>query len=133
MTLQTSFDADPMSRVWEFHFYLAGLVLILMVVLLVLDQSEDQKHPDTWPDLHRLKTPHPKEHDSLRAPYRTGTCHRARIALHVSCTIPNHTPHNPETAMTNERLYKGELTSPSRYTSLFTTLLTHSFSISLLT
>jgi len=31
------------------------------------------------------------------------------------------------------RLCKGELASPSRYTSLFTTLLTHSFSVPLLT
>jgi len=46
---------------------------------------------------------------------------------------PNRMPHNPETVMTNARLYKGELASPSRCTSLFTTLLTHSFSASLLT
>jgi len=35
--------------------------------------------------------------------------------------------------MTNACLYKGELASPSRYMSLFTTFLTHYFSVSLLT
>lgn len=48
-------------------------------------------------------------------------------------TIPNHTPHNPETVKLNARLYKGELASSSRYDSLFTTLSTHSFSVPLVT
>jgi hypothetical protein len=83
----------------------------------VLDRSEDQPHDDTWP----------------HAPYRKGAHPRTRTTLDVSCSVLNHTPHNPETTMANTRLSKGELASPSRYTSLFTTLLTHSFSVPLLT
>jgi len=42
----------------------------------VLDRLEDRPHIDTWPDLHSLKTPHPREHVSLRAPLHTGACPR---------------------------------------------------------
>jgi hypothetical protein len=43
---------------------------------------------------------------------------------HLMCplTIPNHTPHNPKTIMPKTLLYKGELASPSKDDSLFTTL-----------
>jgi hypothetical protein len=81
----------------------------------VLDRSEDQSHVNTWHDLNHLKAP------------------RLRITLYVSSTVPNHTPHNPEMVMINSRLYKGELASPLRYDSFFTTLSTHSFSVPLLT
>lgn len=45
------------------------------------------------------------------------------ITLHVSTPAPNHTPHNPETVMPRERLYKWDIASPSRHTTIFTTLL----------
>jgi hypothetical protein len=81
---------------------------------VVLDRSKDQLHADTWHKIHCLKAPHSKEHVSLCAPCHTGAC--------------------PEdTIMAKTCLYKGELASRSRYTSLFTTLLTHSFSVPLLT
>jgi hypothetical protein len=37
---------------------------------------------------------------------------------------PNHMSRNPEVVILNARLYKGDLASPSRYDSLFTTLST---------
>ncbi|XP_024625974.1 uncharacterized protein [Medicago truncatula] len=37
------------------------------------------------------------------------------ITLHVSTPAPNHTPHNPETVMPRERLYKWDIASPSRH------------------
>ena len=111
-----------------------SIVISLYFLVPVMDRSEDQPHADKWSDLHRLKTQRPKEHSSLLAS-TTQECAglHARMTLHVSCSVPNQTPHNLETVMTSAHLYKGELASPSRYTSLFTTLLTHSFSILLLT
>jgi len=76
---------------------------------------------------------HSKEHVSLHASRYTGARLHAGITLHVSFSALNHTPHNPKTVMTQARLYKGELATPSRYTSLSTTLLKHSSSVSLLT
>jgi len=59
----------------------------------------------------------------------TGAQLLAGITLHVSILALNHTPHNQEAFMLRARLYKGVLTSPSRYTSLFTTLLILSLSV----
>jgi len=81
-----------------------------------------------WNHIHRLKALCMREHTSLNAPYRTEARHRTRITLHVSSSVPNRTTHNMETVLTNVRLYKGELASLSRYTSLFITLSTHSLS-----
>jgi len=53
-----------------------------------LDQSEDQSRVDTWPNLHLLKDPHPKEHAKINAPHHTRACPRARITLHVSSNHP---------------------------------------------
>jgi hypothetical protein len=99
----------------------------------VLDRSEYQPHDDTWPDLHRLKTSHLRDHSSSRAPYRTRACLHVSITLHVYCFAPNHMLYKLETVIANARLHKGELASPSRYTSLYTTLLTHYLSVSVLT
>lgn len=98
-------------------------------MIYVLDRSEHQPHDDTWPNIHRIKAPRLKEHVSLHAPCHTGVRPRARITLHVSYSVPNHTPHKPKTVMTSAHLYKSELASPSSFTSLFTTLLTHPFSV----
>jgi len=80
-----------------------------------------------------LKAPHSKEHASLPTPCHTGARLLAGVTLHVIPNYPNHMPRLTETVMLKARLYKGELASPSRYTSLFTTLLTLSLSVPLLT
>jgi len=84
-----------------------------------MGQPEDQPHVDTWLDLHLLKTPHLREHANLLTPCHIGARPHARITLHMSSFVPNHTPHNPETVTTNARLYKAELASPSRYILTF--------------
>jgi len=98
-----------------------------------MDRSQDHFYDYTWIMIRHFKAPHHKEHASLPTPCHTGARLLARIMLHVSRNCPNYTPHLTETVMYRARLYKGELASPSRYTSLFTTLLTHSFSVPLLT
>jgi len=103
------------------------------ILQVVMDRSEDQPHTNMWPDLHRLKTLHLREHVTSCAPYHTGARLRARITLHVSCSVLNHTSHNPESVMANTSLYKGELASLSGYTLFFTTLFTLFFLVLLLT
>jgi len=102
--------------------YYAFFLILVPIIFFVLDRSEDQSHINIWHNLHRLKAPRLKEHTSLSALFHTEAHLCTRITLHVSSSVRNHTPHNPE----------GELTSPSRYTSLFTTLSTNSFSTPLL-
>jgi len=77
-----------------------------------MDRSEDQSHITTWHNLNRLKTPYSKEYAGLSASCRTEAWLRARIIIRVSSSVPNHTPHNPETVMTNARLYRVNLFHP---------------------
>jgi len=91
----------------------------------ILDRSQDHSHDYMWTIIRRLKAMHSRAHTYFPAPCHTGARLLAGITLHVSFPAPNHTSHNPEMVMGNARLYKGELAAPSRYTSLFTTLLTH--------
>jgi hypothetical protein len=93
----------------------------------------DHSHDYMCTIIRRLKATHSREYADLPAPCHTGAHLLVGITLHVSLPAPNHTPHNPETVMPRACLYKGELASPSRYTSLFTTLLTLSLSVPLLT
>lgn len=84
--------------------------------LKVLDRSEGQPHVDMWAKICHLKASHSKEHTSLHAPFHTGERPRPRIVIHISFPAPNYMSHNLETVMTNAGLYKGEPSSPSRYT-----------------
>jgi len=87
-----------------------------------MDQSEDQSHASTWHDLHLLKAPRLKEQANLNTPCHIEAHPRARITIHVSSFVPNHTAHNLETVLPNARLYKGEFASFPRYHSLSTTI-----------
>ena len=104
-----------------------------MINDFVLDQSQDHSYGNTWTTIRCLKASHSREHANFPASCRTRARLLTGITLHVSLPVPNHTPHKPKTVMTNTRLYKGEHASPSRYTSLSTTLLTHSLSVGVLT
>lgn len=70
-----------------------------------MHRLEEQSHDNTWHNLRHLKTPHLKEHASLNVSCHTEARPSTRIALHVSSFVTNHTQHNPETIMTNARLY----------------------------
>ena len=98
--------------------------LILIFTHFILSSTVlEHSHGNTCTLLRRNKASHSNGHANLSAPCHTGACLLAEITLHVSTPAPNQTPHNPEMVMPRARLYKGELASPSRYTTLFTTLL----------
>jgi len=101
------------------HSFKVKFSFVLFSLEDVLDYSPDY----TCTIFHCLKASYSKEHSNSTAPCHTRASLPAGITLHVSTPVPNHTPHNPETVMPRARLYKGELASPSRYTTLFTTLL----------
>jgi hypothetical protein len=77
----------------------------LTIIYIVLDRSEDQSHVITCHNIHHPKTPCLNEHASSNAPRHTEARLRARITLHVSSSVPDHTMHNPETVMINKRSY----------------------------
>jgi hypothetical protein len=81
----------------------------------------DHSHGCMCAILRRLKASHSKEHTNSSAPCHTGARLLARMTLHVSTPAHNHT----HTVIPRARLYKGEIASPSRYTTLYTTLLKH--------
>jgi hypothetical protein len=115
-----------------FHFIHVPIIFIIKYILInianyitsiVLDWSQDNSRGYTWLKIHCLKTPSSKEHVNLRVQCHTGARLHAGITVHVSHYCPNYTTHLTETVMLKARLYKGELASPSRYTSLSITLL----------
>ena len=93
----------------------------------------NHSHGCTCTIMRHFQATHSKKHVNSSEPCHTGAHLLAKITLHVSTPAPNHTPHNPKTIMPRAQLYKGELASPLRYTTFFTTLLRLSFSVPLLT
>jgi len=84
-------------------------------------------------NLHCLKAPRLKEHANFNAPHHIQDSPARGSSYTCHLTVLNHTPQNPEEVIVNAHLYKGNIASPSRYDSLFTTFSTHSFSVPLLT
>ena len=101
-------------------FIHASIVNIIVILHVIIQQHNSSSlfwttHTLTHVQYYATSRPHTQRSTPTRL--------RRATLEHVSTPIPNHTSHNTETIMLRARQYKGELASPSRYTTLFITLL----------